>query len=148
VKAKEWLERGRASSTPIDAFSNFWRGFNSLYAEVTKKGDERSRIRAFLKSNVSADLATQTIDAHPQALDYLISQPVKDMRGNGKDTTSNIDAFAAAKSPQEKICELFMIIYQVRCNLEHGQKSPNRARDIELCRYSSLFVADVVANCA
>jgi hypothetical protein len=27
-----------------------------------------------------------------------------------------------------------MVIYQIRCNLAHGQKSPNRERDVQLCK--------------
>lgn len=34
-----------------------------------------------------------------------------------------------------------MIIYQIRCNLEHGQKSPNRERVIMLRKSSLQFTA-------
>lgn len=47
------------------------------------------------------------------------------MRGNGKDTTPYIHAFEFATDALAKLKEIFMVIYQVRCNLEHGQKSPS-----------------------
>jgi hypothetical protein len=77
-------------------------------------------------------------------IDYLVSQPVLDMRGNGRDTATNIQSFMEASDSLSKIKELFMIVYQVRCNLEHGQKSPGRQRDINLCQCSSPLVAHVV----
>lgn len=70
------------------------------------------------------------------------------MRGNGKDTSQHIAQFGAAATALEKIGALFMIIYQVRCNFEHGQKSPTRARDRMLCEAACPFVADVVRHAA
>jgi len=67
------------------------------------------------------------------------------MRGNGRDTTANIQAFNVATNSLAKLQEIFMIIYQVRCNLEHGQKSPNSERDIQLCQWASPVVAHVVS---
>jgi hypothetical protein len=66
------------------------------------------------------------------------------MRGNGKDTTPNIQAFNAAADSTTRLEELFMVIYQVRCNLEHGQKSPSRERDLLLCECAAPIVAGTI----
>jgi len=66
------------------------------------------------------------------------------MRGNGRNTAKHIQAFQAGNTSLGKLKELFMIIYQVRCNLEHGQKSPSRDRDVELCRSARPLVDRVV----
>ena len=68
------------------------------------------------------------------------------MRGNGRDTSANIQAFNAATDSLAKLQEVFMVIYQVRCNLEHGQKSPSRERDIQLCQAASPLVAHIVGR--
>jgi hypothetical protein len=70
------------------------------------------------------------------------------MRGNGKDTSQYIAKFSAAPTALEKLDELFMVIYQVRCNFEHGQKSPRRDRDKTLCEAACPFVSEVVRHAA
>jgi hypothetical protein len=75
-----------------------------------------------------------------------MSQPVINMNGNGKNTTPNIEAFELAQTSLEKLQEIFMVIYQIRCNLEHGEKSPNRERDIELCKNAAPFVAFAISQ--
>ncbi len=145
MKAREWFERGNQATDPVDAFSNFWRGLNNLYFAVGD-GQERDKIKLFLSQRVSEAQAEEVLQAHRSGVAYLLSQPVIDMRGNGRDTTLNVQAFNTAPDSLTKLQELFMVIYQVRCNLEHGQKSPNRERDIQLCRSASALVADVVSR--
>jgi hypothetical protein len=141
-KAREWLDRGHLQVNPIDAFTDFWRGFNSLFFTAAT-GDERNKIKAFI-SQITEATADLTLQNHPAQVNYLLSQPVIDMRGNGRDTASNITGFNSATSKLIKLQELFMIIYQIRCNLEHGQKSLHTARDIQLCECAAPLVADIV----
>lgn len=147
MKAREWHDRGKQAHDPIDALSNFWRGFNNLYFPLGA-GQERDKIRLFLSERIAEANAQELLTAHAVGVDYLLSQPVIDMRGNGRDTMPNIQAFHAAMDSLTRLQELFMVIYQVRCNLEHGQKSPRRERDIQLCQSAFPIVADVVKLCA
>ena len=68
------------------------------------------------------------------------------MRGKGRDTAPNMEAFNTAADSMRKLDELFMVIYQVRCNLEHGQKSPNRGRDVLLYQCAAPIVAEVIQH--
>ena len=142
--AREWLERGYQAISPIDAFTDFWRGFNNLYAAARNRDIERNKIRMYLDQAVSSNDAQEILGVDDPALEYLLSRPVVDMRGTGRDTLPAIEAFVTATSPKVKLVELFMIIYQVRCNLEHGDKSPTVDRDINLCRACAPFVAAVI----
>lgn len=142
--AREWLERGRAAQSPIDAFTDFWRGFNNLYGPGS--GIELDRIKSYLSAHTPPDIASQIISTHQEQVDYLLSQPVIDMRGNGRDTAAAIAAFQAARNPIDQLRELFAVIYQVRCNLQHGQKSPAVDRDLRLCECSAPLVAAVVEH--
>jgi hypothetical protein len=146
--AREWLERGRKAKSPIDAVTDYWRGFNNLYAAARSIGDERTKIRAYLTHTVSDQDAQEILAVDEQALAYLLSKPVMDMRGTGRDTHREMESFTASREPNVKLAELFMIIYQVRCNLEHGNKSPTAERDKDLCRASAPFVAAVVERYA
>ena len=148
VKAREWLERGHGATSPIDALTDYWRGFNNLYATKRVKGDERNKIRNYLDQTVSSQQAREILAVDDQALAYLLSRPVIDMRGNGRDTRRSMEAFTSSVDPVVKLNELFMIIYQIRCNLEHGDKSPTEDRDLALCRASAPFVAAVIARYA
>jgi len=143
MKAKEWLNRGLERVDPIDLLTDSWRGFNNLFYHSTG-GSEREKIQNYLSGNLSEDSAKKLIDSHPQEIKYLLSQPVIDMRGNGKDTEASMNKFNSSSSHIEKLNSIFAIIYQVRCNLEHGQKSPTRERDVELCSSSWPLVAEVV----
>ena len=143
MKAHEWHDRGTTSNDPIDAFANFWRGFNNLFA-AQGKAQEREKIRAFIQASVTEDRAADILESAKHSVNYLLSEPVVDMRGNNKDTAGNVAAYGTATTERAKLEELAMIIYQVRCNLEHGQKSPNRQRDVQLCASSSPIIAAIV----
>lgn len=143
MKAREWLERGKQMSDPIDAFSSYWRGFNNLFSSVGQ-GQERDRIKSYLGTNISPEQAQEVLNINTAQIDYLLSQPVIDMRGNGKDTSRSIEAFHGAADTKAKLSELFMVIYQVRCNLEHGQKSPIRDRDVRLCACAAPIISYVI----
>lgn len=143
VKAREWLERGKQLADPIDAFSSYWRGFNNLFSSVGR-GQERDLIKSYLDVHITREQSQEILDTNAANIDYLLSQPVIDMRGNGKDTSPNIQAFNIAADAQAKLSELFMVIYQVRCNLEHGQKSPSRDRDVRLCACAAPVISYVL----
>jgi len=143
LKAHEWLIRGNRERDPINAFSNFWRGFNNLYFDVDLPY-EREKIRTFITRIVTEMEAKRLLNHYSSEVAYLISQPVIDMRGTGKDTRQNIQAYNAENDSLIKVQEIFMIIYQVRCNLEHGQKSPSNERDIKLCENAAPLVAAII----
>ena len=143
MKAREWLNRGLERNDPIDVLTDAWRGFNHLFYSETGHS-ERDKINSYLSTNVSEEVAQELIAGHQTEIAYLVSQPVIDMRGNGRDTEESINEFNNSGSNLERLKAIFKIIYQVRCNLEHGQKSPTRERDIELCSSSWPLVAEVV----
>lgn len=143
MKDREWLHRSREMEDPIDGFSNVWRAFNNLYFPVNGR-NEREKIRSYIEGRFDEELAAKLIENHAGEVSYLLAEPVKDMRGNGRDTSHHIEGFQVREASLEKVKELFMIIYQIRCNLEHGQKSPFRVRDVELCRAARLLTDSVV----
>jgi hypothetical protein len=145
MKAREWLERGASAADAFDAFSNYWRGFNNLFAG---KGTERELISSFIRKRLDEKFAQDLLRTHPHEIDVLLSQPVVDMRGNGKDTAQSISDFSVGATAIEKLVALFGVIYQVRCNFEHGQKSPSRERDEALCKSACPFVEGVVRHAA
>lgn len=145
LKAREWLSRGARAEDPFDALSNYWRGFNNLFAG---NRPERDLISSFIDERVDEQFAQDLIESQMRHAQQLIDLPVADMRGNGRDTVPYIKRFQEAETAVDKLIALFMIIYQVRCNFEHGQKSPSRGRDRALCKAACPFVAAVVERTA
>ena len=145
MKANEWWRRGEANRDPFDAFSNFWRGFNNLFAG---NGNERGLIESYLRANFDEDFAQSLIDSNAENVRILMSRPVVDMRGNGRDTSRYIQSYGKATTAIDRLVALFMVIYQIRCNFEHGQKSPSRAIDKALCQAACPFVSAIVAGAA
>ncbi|HDY88992.1 MAG TPA: hypothetical protein ENH82_12875 [bacterium] len=146
MKVSEWLKRGMETKDPVDKLSNLWRGFNNLYSPENG-GSERNKIKNYLSNKITEEYASKIINECNENIAYLLFQPVIDMRGNGQNTERDIYAFKSAKSELEKLKSLFLIIYQVRCNLEHGQKSPSQERDVVLCMHSSSIVTKVLEKC-
>lgn len=143
VKAREWLERGLNHNDPIDCLCNCWMGFNNLYS-IYQVGAEPLAIKTFIDTKVDTAFAQALIEHHEQEVNYFMSRPVIDMRGNGRSTQRDIDDYNASNCPISKLKSILMVIYQVRCNLMHGKKSPSRDRDVELCKSSWPFVAELV----
>jgi len=143
MKAKEWLHRGAATEDPFDRFSNLWRGFNNLYAN-NNGGTERDNIRRFIVSNITEETASNIMAANNDNVAYLVRRPVNDMRGNGRTTQQYITEHAEADSALGELQAVAMVVYQIRCNFEHGQKSPNREEDQRLCRHSSIIVERIL----
>ncbi len=143
MKAREWFERGKKMTDPIDAFSSYWCGFNNLFSSIGS-GQERDRIRSYLSASITLDQAQDALNKNSDNIEYLLSQPVIDMRGNGRDTTLNIQAFKVTADAKTKLSEVFMIIYQVRCNLVHGEKSPSADRDVRLCASAAPIISYVL----
>ena len=144
MKAKQWFYRSRKRKDPIDRFSDLWRSFNNLYADMDG-ATERDRISDFLTKNISEGSASRVLSEGRKSVEALIQEPIVDMRGNGRSTAGQIANFTSADCNLDRLMSLLQMVYQVRCNLEHGQKSPTRPRDVELCRASSEIMQSILS---
>ncbi len=85
MKPHEWHERGTRADDPIQAFSNFWRAFNNLYF-CNSDRQERQKIQIFLHQDIGEDNAPEILFSYSGSIEFLLSEPVIDMRDNGKKT--------------------------------------------------------------
>src|SRR6185369_2494101 len=74
-------------------------------------------------------------DSTHSSLSWYVQEPTPAIRAIGSEQPCR-----PSSSPTESL----MLIYQVRCNFEHGQKSPSRARDEALCEAACPFMSGVV----
>ena len=142
MKAKKWIERANARRDPIDKFRDLWVAFNNQYAAYS--GNQREKIERYIDDRVSEEIALGILDDQSDQIEFLLSRPVIDMRSNGRNTQHLINAFRSSKDAVEKLKSILLIAYQVRCNLVHGQKSPDRNRDRNLCECSGAVLSTVL----
>lgn len=145
MKAKEWYERAQNETDTFDKFNNLWISFNNFYSSRRSISD-RMKISEFITDHITEIKANEILSSCNKEISYLVSIPVIDMRGSGHDTTQNITSFLNSTTNIEKIKQILIIIYQVRCNVMHGDKSPTRDRDIQLCESSAKILELLLAG--
>jgi len=79
--ARAW----QTKKQPVDVFSNFWCGFNKLFY-LNENRSEREKIKSYLEQNTSEENASKILNTHEPQVSILISSPVKNMCGNGRNT--------------------------------------------------------------
>jgi hypothetical protein len=128
-----------AGTTSIDSkFIFLWRAFNVYGTYFSKENSDQKMIdwmkkkslfnRFFLNSYLSRDF--QNCCAHLKAL-----SPIHDMRPNPKPSL----VIQNSASPSE----ILDAIYRIRCNLTHGSKIMENARDRELVSISFEILSKV-----
>ena len=117
--------------------SEEWREFEQGVDNIMFKPVVESRIRDIDEDRTHRDGGCEYNEAeHPLIGD--IARSLRDCRDNGLEL-------------RLKLQMVFLRIYQVRCNLFHGDKDPNRQRDIDLVKASAdvleKFLWFVVRDC-
>ena len=143
MKYREWIERGDRASDPMDRFNCYWYAFNNLYSEFEGRS-EIHKIQSFTEAAVSAGRAASLLGKWDSQVAYLMSKPVHNVPDNGRNTEQYIREFNQADDCETRLERVLLVIYRVRCNLIHGQKSPSRLRDQELCGAAAPLIADIV----
>lgn len=131
-------------------FLRLWTAFNCLYGE-DHVGTERDRAMRVVKKYLSSSNAQLLLEQSAAAAYDVIATPPGDMRKDLSDpqfreqTVRCADAYSdQTKQGNERLAGLIGVIYQVRCNLLHGDKNPDDARDILLVRKSNAVLQVVL----
>lgn len=132
------------------AFANLWMAFNALYGGDPDE-KERSRVMRTVRSHVSAKDARHLLSRHRAAIARITSAPPGDMRRESWDPRFRaasrrcIQRYESQTEPvQGKLAAVAGLLYQVRCNLLHGSKDPDSARDRMLVSASLEILEDLV----
>jgi hypothetical protein len=128
----EWFKRsqkeGAREFTIFDQFMSLWLSFNAWGTYKSKK-DKDSSMLNWVK--VNTDLRNTHIrlmkddDEYSKRVAQLSQYNVLDMRPSHKGQSKSV-------SNVNSLDELLDVIYQIRCNLFHGQKSEIDPHDREL----------------
>ena len=146
------LSRRLRRNTPAHwtEFTALWMAFNALYGGEPDES-ERTHISETVRSYVSAKDARHILSRHEASIAKLISVPPGDMRKSPFDSTFRTTSeryVARLQSKTEtataRLAAVAGLLYQVRCNLIHGSKRPDDARDRMLVQVSLDILQDLV----
>lgn len=145
----DWYNFGVEHNSPFFVkFVALWMAFNEQYNEMDgiSQYHNRERNRWEVRYGVESEKINEFCDKYSKLLESIhdsvfssdfikvfMEKSVWDMK-QGCETSKNRHnyEFLTKKTGIEQTKALLQTIYQVRCNLFHGGKSPNNKRDIEL----------------
>ena|GEM_PF-1780487 len=116
-------------------FSNLWMAFNAIYGgEPDRK--ERSRVISSVRRNLNDRQALSVLRHVARSVDRLLEIPPGNMMIEYWDSSFRAASqrYAAMyrnrkETPVGRLAAVSAILYQVRCNLIHGDKDPQVERD-------------------
>jgi len=128
----DWFKRSQKQRarefTIYDQFISLWLAFNSWGTHLSKKDNDSEMLR-WIKAHTDLPVIHKTLSKHDpeflQRIKRLAQYTVLDMRPGHEGKSKSI-------SDLNSLDELLNIIYQIRCNLFHGQKSRIDPHDREL----------------
>lgn len=140
---KAWInladkESPHLSTSREDVYFRFmalWVGLNAFLTREYKhiRGD-REKVRAFANESSSALLHREKLS------DSIYSKAVEDLKKLGVKDMQNTNRVYRINS-SECFTEVMECVYQVRCNLFHGDKSIDDERDNKLVKAAHTIVA-------
>ena len=167
--ATELLANAQGQPPSFMAFMYRWMAFNGWMSAVTLKDTDREMIDAFVAAPRLIDAFDQLMAGDPDfrqmVTEFTALWPVLNVRSVraklGYDAFRQHDraallALCAAENVKQQPAgwvaggqpsweQLLRTIYQVRCNLFHGEKSPQSFRDRDLVFASDRILARFIA---
>jgi hypothetical protein len=132
-----------------DRFARQWAGFNAIYNAFS--GSERGRLMKAIESGLTIEQAQAILNTAAASIKFFTALPPGDMRVASSDrrfrarTEEDMRAVNdATLSPSARLAYLLSVVYQIRCNLLHGEKNVADARDERLVREGEVIVATAV----
>lgn len=142
---KRWNARARVER---DSFSRFVFYYFCFNAVITNLSGEESDRRALNWVYVNPNILSDTFDALLNNAFFI--QQITGLQMIGPIPTNRQPPRPAEIAIQDprSIRQVFDFIYQIRCNLFHGRKTPNDVLDQKLVSASSKAFQKLIGNLA
>ena len=151
---EKWVEKSRDEHDYFDKFVYGFFAFNALYSEFyLETNDERRAIKEFLDDHFeNCRQGLKKIFDLPEYQYFCDRNPIRDMRHNVISQFAREDLERIKERiPRKSTKSMLMILYQIRCNLFHGDKSFANINDQEimknaselLLQYNTIFLNDI-----
>lgn len=138
--AERWLDvglRGRFDGhDPFLRFIATWISFNALYASLSNESSDWRQIECFANESRARQSheSLLTMEAYREAIEILKDRGVYSERHG-----VNREIHDLSDLPSVLSC-----VYQIRCNLFHGYKDTDDARDRILCKAGFVVIANLL----
>lgn len=128
-------------------FIQDWISFNTLYTQA-QGNTERDQVMNMVRQAVGADQAVDLLASLLEPIAFFTQLPPGNMRHDRANPRfrqrSEADLAVvndAAQDPVERLAHLMSVVYQIRCNLLHGEKDPINDRDRDLVQRSYVVLS-------
>ena len=132
-----WKLRGQQENDPFVKFFFFYVCFDAWITAESGKDNDTDKLRWFLCTNNCLKESRLDFWKSSQTQSLLISlkniSPIEDMRPNHRGEYKEL-------KDTNNLEEVVRFIYQIRCNLFHGSKSPINSRDTNLVDLSGRLL--------
>jgi len=141
---KMWFYKSKEMENPFDQFIFLWISFNAFYAHEHLREKESSQLKIFRHQfkKLFREVVTKNDATFKEFKHYIDTKPVN--TGFIQDLRFPVDEERHKQrySDLTSLCEYIDCVYQVRCNLFHGGKSPEDGQDENIVKhaYNSLVV--------
>ena len=125
---------------PVFRFVALWIAFNALYQSKLPGVDgDRSQISEFSKNeevNNEHQCLIQRESKYRKAIEVIKNKGVFNIKYKKQETIRN----------ERNFQEVAICLYQIRCNLFHGGKTPSNIRDIELIKAACKILSMILGR--
>ncbi|HIF9164263.1 TPA: hypothetical protein ACX6SH_004203 [Photobacterium damselae] len=121
------------------------------YSTEFEGGDQRAALIAAIEESIDNQKATEILGSLQSEVQYLQQSPVGDLRfesadvrfrRNGlRDITNVVDEQLDSNT---RLANLICVVYQIRCNIDHGHKILTTARSQRLFTIGNSILSTVV----
>jgi hypothetical protein len=139
-----------ASPAEWKEFTQLWMAFNSMYGGEPDRR-ERARVMRCIRQNFSEHAALRVLRSVTRSVDRILDIPPGNLLLNRWDPNFRAASQRCAALYRNKseattgrLAAVGGVLYQVRCNLMHGGKDPQSARDQMLVRESLAILGALV----
>lgn len=145
--ALSWLSKAKSEQDCFNKFISLWFSFNALYNKLITV-DERNAIGDLIYSEeYQIDETRIRTILNSSSVKFFTKRIIRDCRGNGHDTAEDAVILADAHRPlKRRLKALLIILYQIRCNLFHGNKIYERDSDQEVIKNAGNALTDVLSG--
>ena len=139
-------------ASPADwaEFSQLWIAFNAIYGGEPD-ARERSRAMSCIRRNFSESAALRVLRSIRGSAERILEVPPGNMQLDRDDPSFRAATQRCAalyrnrgETSRNRLAAVGGVIYQVRCNLIHGDKDPDDARDRMLVSESAAVLRSLM----
>ena len=133
-----------------EEFRKKWLAFHA-FCSVFERENQRHSLLDAVKSCIPDQKAEEILNSLTKEMEYLKANPVGNLKLSHADpkfyqnAKQDIEqAFLENRSPSNRLGHLTCVVYQVRCNTEHGKKELGSRRSQRLFRISNKIMDKVI----